>query len=198
MSLLIGISLGSVAILASDSLHVWTTAGVTTRNDAVEKIHQTPRGLAAGIGLINVFDPVLKNITANGFKDPAEITQQLQASFTSFVKRPEAQAAVQKDRTAIMATYNNPEVRLRSCHQDDNFVAEDLDGRIMSLLPAGSTSGKHVDQRQRLVEALNTGDLKVVIRALKEYFRFFHEAYPDEVGSGSLASTWALRFGSAS
>jgi hypothetical protein len=82
-----------------------------------------------------------------------------------------------------MATYNDAGVHLRSFHQDDNFDAEDLDGRIMPLLPAGSMPGKHADQSQRLVTALDTGDWNVLIPALAAYFRFFDEQYPDEVGS---------------
>src|SRR5687767_7202535 len=104
MSLLIGFDFGGFPVLASDSLHVWTRPnGSNEVNDAVEKIRRTPRAMAAGIGSINVFEPVLKDITANGFDKPSEVTQKLRTSFAAFVSRPGARTGM-RGNTAIMAT----------------------------------------------------------------------------------------------
>lgn len=182
MSLLVGISFGDTVVLASDSRHVWNHAnGTNTVDDAVKKIVRTPRGLAAGIGVINVFGPVLNHVVQRGFSDPSEIADQLRAGARRVSRHPGGRSALATSRTAIMATFNDPGARLRLFHQDDEFEGQDVCGAVMPLLPSGATPGKHADQLRRLTDDLASGDPGCV-QALRQYFRFFHETYADAVG----------------
>ena len=179
MSLLFALHSGGVSLLASDSLHVWTNPdGSKKVVQAVKKIHKTPSGLIAGIGTINVFQPVIDEIIDNGYAGPADVIARLRASLDKIQKLLGASAAMSKT-TAIMLSYGDPSVHLRSFHQQDDFVEEDLDGKMSALLPGSAVPGMH---RVKLQAIATAPDPPAIIKAIRSYFRCFHVDFPQEVG----------------
>lgn len=191
MSLLIGIGLGQVVVLAADSLHTWDRPGGRKEvHDDIKKISETPSGLIVASGSINIFESVVDRLKITGYTNPGDIAQQLRTSRDDFHKKVVTAGLTPPatDRTNLLITFvEGDAVQLRLFHHDEDF-AETVPaiGALLLLLPTDAQPAVDTDVKSQLAANLDAAFEKGpegVVVALRDYFRYYHEKHPATVGS---------------
>ncbi|MDQ3419583.1 MAG: hypothetical protein M3541_12525 [Acidobacteriota bacterium] len=152
----------------------------------MEKISQTPRGLVAGVGSINLFQPVIDELRASGFQDEAEITKILRTSRTHVLTLPGGNAHLAKDRTGLFASFVETRVRLSLFQVDDDFNPTRIQTSLQTLLPDGALPGQNTVQQEALcnglVAAVKRDQIEKVVEHFQKYFGHFRKLHPQVVG----------------
>ena len=187
MTLLVGANFSAYTFLAADSLQVWPRPDRTKIiKEEIKKISLTPRGLVAGIGSINVFQPVINQLQAKGFRDEAEVSAFLKASLAQVSSRPDAAEHLSGQRTALFASFVEGKSNLTLFHVDDNFEPKRIEHTLQTLLPDGALPGQNVAEQnalaQSLVAAIDLDDVDALVEAFSGYFRHFRKLFPNAVG----------------
>jgi hypothetical protein len=197
MTLIVGANLGSVVLLAADSIQKFYRNDVLleTRDD-VQKIARTANGLFAAAGIIEIYTPIYKQLAARSHR-PEEVTDLMSSSLEDWAEQTkhvtdERTKDLLVHHTSFFATGLGPgRPSLTLFHPADNYAPEVFSpGQAQSLLPydvpPGTTRPQQTALLQGLRQAQQASNLDILfaraLEAIKAYFAFMHAKSAD-VGS---------------